>query len=154
MASTSVTMNDLSKNQLQENVVHKELSSFVSPLNLNNRNIPGKVQYQSQSGSRDNAVSIQPVIAVKLTETQSIDEIATYQCWSILNALCCCLCLGCIAYQYSKTTKKLKQQRNIQGASKASKNARNLNIFGTIIGITIIIFSVVYHFFINPQPGL
>jgi hypothetical protein len=147
-------MNDLSKNQLQENVVHKELSSFVSPLNLNNRNIPGKVQYQSQSGSRDNAESTQPFVAVQLTETQSIDEIATYKCWSILNILCCCWCLGCIAFHYSRTTKKLKQQHNIRGASETSKQARNLNICGTIIGTIMIICVVVYHFLINPQPGL
>jgi hypothetical protein len=146
--STSV-VDDLSKNSNQENVVYQVPSAAGSL--LNNTNTSNKIQYQSQIESRNNAASTQPFVNLQLSQTSSIGNIETYKGWSIFNILCCCLSLGCIAFAFSREAANLIEQRNIQGALKASKRARNLNIIGTISGIIILILAAV-HFFSHMNP--
>lgn len=109
-------MNDLSRNQTSKSIVHYQPSPYE--LSLNIKDISDKFQCQPQS--------------------RSINNVESYQCWSIFNTLSCCLCLGCMACVYSIETRKLKKQGNFRGALKASKQARNLNIIDTISGIILI----------------
>jgi hypothetical protein len=91
----------------------------------------------SDKNKTSNEFQFQPE-SIQLDPTQSIDEIESYRCWSVFNALCCCLCLGIAAFIYSGKAKDFKKQGNFQEASKASRKARKLNIIGTILGIILI----------------
>jgi len=130
--STSIFY-ELSKNPNNENVICQEPSAAGS--SLNNRNIFNKIQYQPQMGSRNKVAPTQPIIISQLSQTSSIDKISTYQIWSILNIIFCCLSAGCIACWYSSKTKRLKKECNIQAALKASEKSRHWNVVSTICGI-------------------
>ena len=98
------------------------------------------VYHQPSSNDKNktsNEFQFQPE-SIQLDPTRSIDEIESYRCWSILNALCCCLFLGIAAFIYSDKAKDFKKQGNFQEASKASRKARNLNIIATITGLIFI----------------
>jgi len=71
--------------------------------------------------------------------TQQIVCISEYTGWSIFNIMCCCVILGILACVKSRETRDRKRFGDLQGALKASKSAKILNIFATIIGIFIII---------------
>ncbi len=136
------SVHDLPKNQTTQNAVCMELPNSGSPLhNINN---PGKVQYQPQSSSRNNGDFTQTFVNSGGNRSISTDEIETYKLWSIFNILCCCLCLGCVAYHFSMHTDSLKKQGNIQDALNASKHARLMNIITTIAGIILIGIYIVY----------
>jgi hypothetical protein len=119
---------NLSKGQT---IVHKEPPSygFLYPLSLQNearsRGIP--------------TMSIDP----SWRSNFQMNEIRSYEIWSILNTLFCCLILGLVAYHYSNETKELQLRNDIQGAMNASRNARTLNIIATIVG-TIFISAFIY----------
>ncbi|CAF0934775.1 unnamed protein product [Adineta steineri] len=79
-----------------------------------------------------------------VSRNNNLDEIETYMCWSIFNTLCCCICLGYIACCFSGTVEDLLEEGNIQGALRASKVARKMNILATFVGIFIIIVYIFY----------
>ena len=90
-----------------------------------------------------NIVKSQPE-SIEFNLNPGIDEIQSYQCWSIFNTLCCCLCFGILASIYSKQTEQWKRQGDFEEASKNSRNARNLNIIATITGMILIPLSIYY----------
>ena len=122
----------LSKNQTVENVAHKELPQSGSSLD-----------YAFNTG---NTVSL---VNAPFNAIRSTDPIETHKAWSIFNILCCQLCLGCIACHYSMKTKTLSKHGDIQGAIKASKRARNVNIASTLVGIT---FALICFLYMNFSP--
>jgi hypothetical protein len=74
--------------------------------------------------------------------TQQIVYISEYMGWSIFNILFCCVILGGFACMKSRETRDRKRFGDLQGALKASKSAKTLNIWATVIGIVIIIIFV------------
>ncbi|CAF0987689.1 unnamed protein product [Adineta steineri] len=72
------------------------------------------------------------------------DEIESYMCWSILSILFCGVGLGCIACCFSWKAGRLLEQGDTQGALRASKDARTMNILATLFGIIIIIIGILY----------
>jgi hypothetical protein len=146
LSASPLFVSDLSKDQPMENVVHTPPPPNESQ--LNNTNISAAVQHQPQS--RNNGNSARSFVDKTKTQSLSGDQIETYQGWSILNTLCCCLCLGLAALHFSYNAKSLKQQGDIQGASNASKNALRINIVATIIGIFLIIITIMHH--LNSLP--
>ena len=87
-------------------------------------------------------------VAFRVIDPQ-MDSIENYKIWSITNTLCCCLCLGLFACHYSYETDALKLRGDIQGALKASKNARILNITATLIGTVIIFLYILTHIYLS-----
>jgi hypothetical protein len=134
---------DLSKNQTVENIAHEEPQPLGSSLHYVSNT--DKVQYKTQSGLRNNADNTSPLVNAPLNATGSTDSIEAHKVWSIFNILCCQLCLGCIACHYSMKTRTLKKHGDIQGAIKASKQARNMNIAATVCGI----FCILLYFLIS-----
>ncbi|CAF1500047.1 unnamed protein product [Rotaria sordida] len=109
---------------------------------VNNANTSLEVHYQSRLGSRNNDECTQAFVEARSPPTQSIDQIETYIVWSIFNILCCCLCFGCLACCYGNKTQQLKERNDVQGALKASKQARTWNTIATIFGICELIIGV------------
>ncbi|CAF0935902.1 unnamed protein product [Adineta steineri] len=72
------------------------------------------------------------------------DEIESYMCWSIFSILFCGVGLGCIACCFSLKVGHLFEQGDTQGALRASKDARTMNILATLFGIIIIIICILY----------
>jgi len=100
-APISVT-GDFSTNPYLENVVQKELPSyvFVNPLSNNPNNVGlSTVQYQPQSqwGTLRNLESTPNMYGVPTMVNPEINNIENYMVWSVLNIFCCYLCLGLLA---------------------------------------------------------
>ncbi|CAF4084108.1 unnamed protein product [Adineta steineri] len=72
------------------------------------------------------------------------DEIESYMCWPIFSILFCGVGLGCIACCFSLKVGHLFKQGDTQGALRASKDARTMNILATLFGIIIIIIYILY----------
>ncbi|CAF0934792.1 unnamed protein product [Adineta steineri] len=72
------------------------------------------------------------------------DKIESYMCWSIFSILFCGVGLGCIACCFSFKVGHLFEQGDIQGALRASKDARTMNILATLFGIIILIMCILY----------
>ncbi|CAF1039551.1 unnamed protein product [Adineta steineri] len=73
------------------------------------------------------------------TMTPQIMVIPDYKSWSIFNILCCCFILGIFACIKSGKVRNNKMCGNLQGALQASRSAKILNIFSTLIGLIIIV---------------
>jgi hypothetical protein len=67
-----------------------------------------------------------------------LNNIRNYRIWSILNILFCCFCVGFVACHYSYETDSYILKGNVQGALKASRNARITNVIATLLGIIIV----------------
>ena len=98
---------------------------------------------QSQSRSYNNVEPTKPFVSMELDETQSIVEVKTHQCWSILNIFCCNLLLGIVAFVYSTKTRIFKKQGKLHDALIFSKEARRWNIVATILGMVFISICVI-----------
>ena len=120
----------LLKNQTVENVAPKELSQSRSSLD-----------YAVNNG---NTVSL---VNGPLNTIRSTDPIETHKAWFIFNILYCHFCLGCIACPYSMKTKTLNKRSDIQGAIKASEQARDMNMATTVVGIIVFLFCFLYMHF-------
>ncbi len=86
----------------------------------------------------------QPVAVMSIgANINQIVYISEYTGWSIFNILCCCVILGILACVKSRETRDRKRFGDLQGALKASKSAKILNICATVIGIIIIIIAAI-----------
>jgi hypothetical protein len=132
------TVDDLSKHQIGEKMFHNKVTHYesVSPETKNPPHTWTTVQQPQLKSTRS-------MHSTSRSAVPRIDNIDTYTVWSILNTFFCCMLLGCVAYGFSKATAHLKRTGNIQGALKASRTARILNILATLTGITIIVCAVV-----------
>jgi hypothetical protein len=138
---SSTLLKDFSTHPVTENVIHNKLSSdgFTNPLALNNTNNLGAkaTEYEPQSQWREtervnNTSNMYP--ALRMMNPQ-LDQIENFKIWSVINTLCCCLCLGLVACHYSFETENYKVRGDFQSALRASKNARMFNIIATVIGL-------------------
>jgi hypothetical protein len=93
----SLAINDLSDDQITENVIYKEPRLFES--SLKNTNNLHSVQHQSGSRTRTthNAKYIQALLDEQSIRHPLADDIKTPTVWSIFNILWCCTCIGCFA---------------------------------------------------------
>ncbi|CAH1779848.1 unnamed protein product, partial [Owenia fusiformis] len=62
-----------------------------------------------------------------------------YLPWSIITTLCCCLCLGIWAIITSVASRGAAANGDMRTAQQKSRNARNINIAGCLIGVVIIL---------------
>jgi hypothetical protein len=139
-------VNDVPSGPITENVIHKSPPSygFLNPLALNNTNNvgPSTIQPQPQFGGMESTPNMYGVTTMVHLE---LDQVDSYQVWSILNILFCCLCLGAIACFYSCETNDAKLRGDIQGALNASRNARTINIICTVLGLILNVILVIYY---------
>jgi hypothetical protein len=146
------TFNDFSSGPPQDNVVHAPPPSygFLNPSVLNNaNNIDQKpTQYQPQPqwsptgtfGNTQNMYGVPTIVNVN----PDLNNVENYIVWSVLNILCCCLCLGFVGCYYSLETNNAKVRGDIQGALTASRNARTINIITTCLGLIINTIYILY----------
>jgi len=80
-----------------------------------------------------------------VSSAAELNSIENYQVWSILNILCCCWILGCVACYFSLETNNHKVRGDVQGALNASRNARTINIISTVLGIILNINLILYY---------
>ncbi|CAF0929610.1 unnamed protein product [Adineta steineri] len=139
MATSNLTIDDLSKDGHSAKVIHSEPLdyTFQSTEPINYSNINTQV-HQPQSTYNINSSS--PFINPNQNIIQSADKINSYKTWSIINICCCNICLGCLALHYSNKTKDFKREGLLQDALKTSKVARNINLVTTILGIFALVF--------------
>jgi len=146
----NIVLDNISKDETTENIVHKEPPryGFLNPLALNQTNNigPRQIPYQPQPQwtPMGNVRNPSNIYVSPLSMNPSLTEIDTYKVWSILNILCCCLCLGFVACYYSSETEEAKQRGDIQRALNASKNAQIFNIIATIVGIILITIIILF----------
>jgi hypothetical protein len=122
-----------------KNVDHEESPPSYIGLNplLNKPNNPIQPQAEWKVNHPDTHC------VLRVTDPE-LNNIQNYQGWSILNILCCCWCLGCVACYYSCKTDSFISKGNIQSALSASRNARTINIIATVLGIIIILINIIY----------
>jgi len=107
------TVNDFSRGQPQENVVHAPPPSYelLNPSVLHNANNVGEkpTQYQPQPqwSPPGNFGNTQNMYGVPTMVNPDINNIENYMVWSVLNILFCCLCLGFVGCYYSSETNNL-----------------------------------------------
>jgi hypothetical protein len=148
---TNPVLDDVSRNQTTENIVHKEPPryGFLNPAALNPTNNlgPSTIPYQPQHQwtPMGNGGGIPAMYGSSLATNPELAAIYSYKAWSILNILCCCLCLGFVACYYSNETEEAKLRGDIVRALNASRNARTFNIITTIVGIIMITFYILYY---------
>ncbi|CAF0832037.1 unnamed protein product [Adineta steineri] len=134
MATSDLTIDDLSKDGNSAKVIYSKPPDYTvqptKPMNYSNTHTQ-----LHQPQSTYNIDSMSPSIYLNQNIFQYTEKISNYTIWSIVNIFCCCLCLGCIALHYSNKTKDLKTSGFVQDALQASKNARDINKFATIMGI-------------------
>ncbi|CAF3883318.1 unnamed protein product [Adineta steineri] len=132
MATSDLTIDDLSKDGNSAKVIYSKPPDYTvqptKPMNYSNTHTQ-----LHQPQSTYNIDSMSPSIYLNQNIFQYTEKISNYTIWSIVNIFCCCLCLGCIALHYSNKTKDLKTSGFVQDALQASKNARDINKFATIM---------------------
>ncbi|CAF1219098.1 unnamed protein product [Rotaria sordida] len=140
-------LQDLSKGEITENIILEEPPryEFVNPSAFNNQNnyVSGTLRYQPHWITIDNSGSTTTMLGTSSKMNPQISHIKNYKTWSIFNALCCCLCLGLVAFHYSKETEILLLRNDIRGAFNTSRKARRINIITTVLGIILLIVYIV-----------
>ncbi len=135
-----------SKYPYAENVVEKDPPSYACeyPLSNNTYNVgQNTIQSQPQPQFVPTGNVVVTTAHVPKVVNPVLNDINNYQCWSILNILCCCICLGAVACYYSSKTDSALLRGDIQGALNASRNARTFNIIATVIGVIIITLNII-----------
>ncbi|CAF0908407.1 unnamed protein product [Adineta steineri] len=119
-------------------------------VSTNNNNAHDLNQEQSQvqlmltSSKNAHVLNQQPSQHQLVSRNNNPDEIESYMCWSTFSILFCGVGLGCIACCFSWNAGRLFEQGDTQGALRASKAARTMNILATLFGIIIIIICILY----------
>ena len=82
---------------------------------------------------------------VKIVMPQyKIEKPKSYLLHSILNTVCCCLCIGVAATVFSVKTIEANKYETYQEAAKFSKKALRLNVAAFLIGIFILTSYLIY----------
>jgi Interferon-induced transmembrane protein len=124
-------------NEIDEKVAQEKPQPSRSSLNY--AFDTDEVQYEAQSELKNNADTAVSLANASLDGIRSTEWVKTHEAWSFFNIFCCQICLGGIALHFSRKTKYLSRHGDTQGAIKASKRAKNINIAATVIGIVIIL---------------
>ncbi|XP_043117005.1 synapse differentiation-inducing gene protein 1-like [Puntigrus tetrazona] len=97
----------------------------------------------------------QPVVIVQpsanMRHQPQAKPVPDYMGYSIFSTLCCCLCLGLCALQYSRDTRSANAAGQRREAAKSSQTALILNHVAVIVGIILLGAYVLNTFYLSGQ---
>ncbi|UJR24144.1 hypothetical protein I4U23_027110 [Adineta vaga] len=140
VSTENIILSDEKANEAMktEEIIHQEPPryGFLNPLALNQTNNFGpRALPQMQWNSTNN---MRTIYGKPSGINGDVNQVESYLAWSVINILCCCLCLGFVACYFSSEVDAAKKRGDLQGALNASRSARNMNIITTVVGVIVL----------------